>query len=68
MLEDLIGKLTAKGVTFELARTTATLNDALQRSGLHELIGEDHIHRSVHTGVQAFLARADGQKAPSESA
>ena len=57
MLEDLIATLASQGVTFELARTTASLNDALERSGLRDLIGEDHIHRSVHTGVQAFLAR-----------
>ncbi len=60
MLEDLIGKLALRGVTFELARTTASLNDALERTGLRELIGEGHIHRSVHTGVQAFLARSAG--------
>ncbi len=58
MLEDLIEELGSRGVTFELARTTTSLNDALERSGLRELIGDDHIHRSVHTGVQAFLARA----------
>ena len=57
MLGELIDVLSARGVTFELARTTASLNDALARSGLRGQIGTDHIHRSVHTGVQAFLAR-----------
>jgi sulfate permease, SulP family len=57
MLEDLIATLASRKVTFELARTTASLNDALERSGLRDLIGEDQIHRSVHSGVQAFLAR-----------
>ena len=57
MLEELIDVLEARGVTFELARTTASLNDALARTGLSDRIGLDHIHRSVHTGVQAFLAR-----------
>ena len=57
MLEDLIDHLATIGVTFELARPTASLNDALKRTGLIDRIGQDHIHRSVHTGVQAFLAR-----------
>ncbi len=57
MLYELIDVLSERGVTFELARTTASLNDALARSGLADLIGADHIHRSVHTGVQAFLRR-----------
>jgi MFS superfamily sulfate permease-like transporter len=51
MLEELIDVLEARGVTFELARTTASLNDALARTGLSDRIGLDH------TGVQAFLAR-----------
>ena len=58
MLGDLIDLLEERGVTFELARTTASLNDALSRSGLADRIGAEHIHRSVHTGVQAFLARS----------
>jgi len=58
MLEDLIDRLDAKGVTFELARTTATLNDALTRTGLRERIGPDRIHYSVHDGVAAFLGRS----------
>ena len=57
MLEDLTEGLAARGITFELARTTASLNDALARTGLIDLIGADHVHRSVHTGVQSFLAR-----------
>jgi len=63
MLEDLIDRLAAEGITFELARTTASLNDALARTGLIDRIGTDHIHRSVHTGVQAFLSRAPNSPA-----
>ena len=58
MLEDLIDRLGAEGVTFELCRTTAALNDALDRTGLRERIGPDELHRSVHTGVESFLRRA----------
>jgi len=58
MLEDLVDRLDEAGVTFELARTTAGLNDALERTGLRELIGSDHLHPSVHTGVESFLRRS----------
>ena len=58
MLEDLIAKLDSVGVTFELARVNVDLDDALKRMGVESMIGPDRIHRSVHTGVQSFLARA----------
>jgi SulP family sulfate permease len=58
MLEDLLDRLDAAGVTFELARTTAALNDALSRTGLRDRLGPDRLHRSVHTGVEAFLRRS----------
>jgi high affinity sulfate transporter 1 len=57
MLEDLIDRLDARGVTFELARAPATLEETLARTGLDGRIGPDRQHRSVHAGVQAFLAR-----------
>ena len=60
MLEDLIDRLHAAGVTFELCRTTAAFNDALDRTGLRERIGPDELHRSVHTGVESFLRRPAG--------
>jgi high affinity sulfate transporter 1 len=59
MLEDLIDRLDAQGITFELARVPATLEETLVRTGLGERIGSDGQHRSVHAGVQAFLARPD---------
>jgi len=58
MLEDLIDRLAAGRTTFELCRTTAALNDALDRTGLRERIGPNEVHRSVHTGVASFLRRA----------
>ena len=58
MLEELIGRLDAAGITFELARTTAALNDALERSGLRDRIGPERLHASVRGGVQSFLERS----------
>ncbi len=60
MLEDLIDRLAEAGVTFELARTTATLRETLSRTGLGDRIGPGAIHRSVHTGVESFLRRPAG--------
>ncbi len=57
MLDDLLDRLAAAGVSFELARVTTNLDDALRRTGLRERLGEGRIHRSVHGGVQAFLAQ-----------
>ncbi|MEI7760697.1 MAG: sulfate permease [Thermoleophilia bacterium] len=57
MLDDLLERLAARGVTFELARTTTPLDDSLLRAGLTERIGADHLHLSLHDGVEAFLAR-----------
>jgi SulP family sulfate permease len=58
MLEDLLDRLDDAGVTFELARATATLNDAMLRTGLRDRLGPDRLHRSVHAGVEAFLRRS----------
>ena len=46
------------GVTFELARVTATLEEPLRRSGLYDRLGPDRFHASVHAGVEAFLGRS----------
>ncbi|MSO94289.1 MAG: sulfate permease [Thermoleophilia bacterium] len=57
MLDDLLERLAAKGVTLELARTTTPLDDSLLRAGLIDRIGVDHLYPSLHDGVEAFLAR-----------
>lgn len=57
MLDDLVVHLAARGITFELARATTTLKDTLLRAGLTERIGADHLHPSLHDGVEAFIAR-----------
>ena len=57
MLEDLIDRLAAAAITFELARVTTSLDDTLRRTGLVDRIGAGRIHRSVHAGVEAFMRR-----------
>ena len=61
MLGDLLDRLETRGVSFELARTTSTLRDALRRTGLEDRIG-DGIHVTVRAGVASFLARAGGDE------
>ena len=56
MLDDLLDQLDGRGVSFELARVTATLEEPLRRSGLYDRLGPDRFHTSVHAGVEAFLA------------
>ena len=57
MLHDLIDRLTARGATFEVARTRSSFREALERGGLLDRMGPDAVHRSVHTAVQAFERR-----------
>ncbi len=57
MLDDLVGRLHERGITFELARAVGALREALGRSGLLERLGPGAMHASVHGGVQAFLGR-----------
>jgi len=59
MLEDLLDRLEEAGITFELARVTATLDDALRRTGLLDRIGPDGLHLSVRAGVESFLRRSE---------
>jgi sulfate permease, SulP family len=57
MLDQLIETLHARGITFEVARLQGAVRETLDRAGLLERIGPDAVHRSIHTGVAAFLAR-----------
>jgi MFS superfamily sulfate permease-like transporter len=57
MLEDLIDRLDAGGVTLEFARTTTDLREILERAGIEDRIGAAAFHPSVHAAVQAFLER-----------
>ena len=60
MLAELLDRLDARGVGFELARVTTSLRDVLRRTGLEERIGPEGIHGSVRAGVTAFLERSGG--------
>lgn len=54
MLTDLQTELKAEGIELLLANLRAPVRDVLQRSGLIERIGKQHIYPSVEEGVQAF--------------
>ena len=56
MLTDLLDRLDERGVSFELARATTVLRDALRRNGLEE---RAIFHPSVHAGVASFVGRKD---------
>ena len=64
MLDDLLDQLDGRGVSFELARVTATLEEPLRRSGLYDRLGPDRFHTSVHAGVEAFLGRSTAVPVP----
>jgi high affinity sulfate transporter 1 len=56
-LEELYRELTARGITFAMARVKQDLYAQLRRSGLLEKIGSEHIYPTLHTGIAAFKAR-----------
>ena len=56
MLDDLLDQLELRGVTLEFARARADLTELLDRAGISDRIGPDAFHRSVHAGVESFLA------------
>jgi SulP family sulfate permease len=56
MLRDLITVLRSRGVTLELARPKEPLREFLDRAGLLDEIGRDHIYPRVSDAVDAFLA------------
>ena len=64
MLDDLLDQLDGQGVSFELARVTATLEEPLRRSGLYDRLGPDKFHTSVHAGVEAFFGRSTAAPVP----
>jgi SulP family sulfate permease len=56
MLRDLIDELRSRGVTLELARPKKALRDFLDRAGLLDEIGRDHVYPRVSDAVDAFIA------------
>ncbi len=65
MLAELVGELKAQGVELLLANVRAPVRDLLDRSGVAQTIGEEHIYPSIEEGVQAFKSgrrRAEGER------
>jgi MFS superfamily sulfate permease-like transporter len=52
-LRQVVEELHAKGVAFAIARSGQRVRAGLERSGLTELIGEDHLFPSVDLAVLA---------------
>ena len=68
MLRDLVSELKAQGVTLELARPKKPLRDFLDRAGLLDEIGSEHLYPRVSDAVDAFLvAEGDGSTRPPAS-
>ncbi len=57
MLEDLIGWLHERNVTFAVAEANSRIQETLERSGLVDLIGSDNIFPSVDNAVDAYLTQ-----------
>ncbi|HEY6411017.1 MAG TPA: sulfate permease [Ktedonobacteraceae bacterium] len=54
-LKKLQSELERKGIVLAMARTSHPLRRMLKRSGLTDLIGQDHIFPTVSVAVQTFL-------------
>jgi high affinity sulfate transporter 1 len=55
-LEELHGELASRGIVLAIARAKGLFRVMLERSGVSEKIGRQHIFPTVHAGAQAFLA------------
>jgi len=66
-LRDLIEELRADGVEIVLARAKAPLRESLERSGLIDEIGRDHLYATVRQAVDAYLASIDASPAPTRT-
>jgi SulP family sulfate permease len=64
-LRDLLVQLDARGVLLVFARTKAPLRDALDRSGLLDIIGADHLYPTVRAAVDASIGPAPASPAGS---
>jgi sulfate permease, SulP family len=54
VLEELIDELTAKGITFAMARVKRDLYAQLTRSQILEKINKDHIYLTLHSAIEGF--------------
>jgi high affinity sulfate transporter 1 len=59
MLVDLEAELTARGIVLALARVKQDLAVYLERAGLIDRIGSDHVYPTLPTALDGFRARND---------
>ena len=55
-LEELRAELAGQGIVLAIARAKGLFRVMLERSGVAETIGRQHIFSTVHAGAQSFLA------------
>ena len=55
-LEELRAELAGEGIVLAIARAKGLFRVMLERSGVAETIGRQHIFSTVHAGAQSFLA------------
>jgi MFS superfamily sulfate permease-like transporter len=58
MLAELAGELKAEGVDLLLANVRGPVRDLLRRSGVAQVIGEEHMYPSIEEGVEAFKSES----------
>jgi MFS superfamily sulfate permease-like transporter len=57
MLNELVAELGEQGVALTFARVKRPLQDILERSGIVDAVGADHIHTSLRSAVADYLRR-----------
>ncbi|MFN8379712.1 MAG: SulP family inorganic anion transporter [Anaerolineae bacterium] len=70
MLSDLSADLQTSGVDLLMAEVRSSVRDRMQRTGLLESVGEDHLYASIAAAVEAFLrlsARAEASRMSAET-
>lgn len=64
-LSTLADELRDAGIDLHLAHVKGPVLDVMERSGLVEKLGRDHLHESVHDAVQAAAREEGGASEPS---
>ena len=59
-LEELHAELASQGIVLAVARSKGRFRMMLDRSGVTEKIGREHLFPTVHAGAEAFLAQGFG--------
>jgi SulP family sulfate permease len=62
-LETLRGELAAKGTVLAVARAKGLFREMLERSGLADRVGREHLFPTVHDGVAAFSSKQESKRA-----